>query len=126
VLAHAGLKRLGLTDRVTQRLDIVPAAGQGAIGIECRENDDKILKIISPLNDDLTFRVVGLERDFLKMVNGSCQTPVGCHVEGLSGEPQKFVMRCFLSKTDGSDYFEKTVTGLWEEGPELLKNILPT
>lgn len=113
VLALAGLKRLGLAEHVTERLDLVAAAGQGAIGIECREDAVAIKKILSSLNDAETARCVAVERDFLRSVNGSCQTPVGCHVVTDAQDPSSYVMRTFQANPDGSDARETRVMGSW-------------
>jgi len=123
VLASAGLKRLGLWDRVTHSLDIVSAVGQGAIGVECRLSDEEMHQMLAALNDDLTQREVNLEREFLKKVQGSCQTPLGCRVTADSKDASRFMMRCFLSKPDGADFFEKTVGGLWSEGEKVVAGI---
>jgi hydroxymethylbilane synthase len=123
VLANAGLKRLGLSDRITHSLDIVSAVGQGAVGVECRNDDNDVCKMVSALNHDFTARAVNLEREFLKKVQGSCQTPLGCHVTEDPSDVNRFIMRCFLSKPDGTDYFEKTVGGLWRDGFAIVDGI---
>lgn len=123
VLATAGLKRLGFFGRITHTLDIVSAVGQGAVGIECRENDLQVCQMVAALNHDFTARAVNLERAFLKKVQGSCQTPLGCRVTEDPSDAGRFVLRCFLSKPDGSDYFEKTVGGLWSEGEKTVAGI---
>lgn len=115
VLALAGLKRLGLAEHVTERLELVAAAGQGAIGIECREDAVAIIKILSGLNDAETARCVAVERNFLRSVNGSCQTPVGCHVVTDTQDKNRYVMRTFQANPDGSDARETRVTGSWPQ-----------
>ncbi len=82
ILASAGVKRLGHEDRITEYLptDIsLPAIGQGAIGIECREDDDFINEIISRLNHAETAVCVRAERAFLKQLEGGCQVPIAAH-----------------------------------------------
>lgn len=79
LLAVAGLKRLGLLDKATTILsleDFIPAVGQGALGIQCREADTDLLKLLAPLNHLATFQAVTAERGFLKALNGSCRTPL--------------------------------------------------
>lgn len=124
VLAMAGLKRLGLAGRITQRLDLVSAAGQGAIAIECREGDAETSRLLGKLNDAETARCVALERAFLKKVQGSCQTPVGCFVKTDVLDSERFVMRCFLAEPDGSKAWEKTVSGNWDEAGNALATIV--
>lgn len=79
ILASAGLKRLGLSERIRHTLDSelsLPAVGQGALGIECRANDDAILQLITPLADDITTACVMAERAFNRYLQGGCQVPI--------------------------------------------------
>lgn len=79
VLAAAGVKRLGLTDRVVEYFDldlIIPANGQGAVGIETRTNDANIARLIAPLNHRPTWITVSAERAFLRELEGGCQVPI--------------------------------------------------
>lgn len=78
VLAAAGLKRLGLEKEITEYLDIIPAVGQGAIGIEIRADDHKSRSLLQSLNDPETFACVTVERAFSQALQGDCQTPLGC------------------------------------------------
>lgn len=125
VLAVAGLKRLGLSQKITQVLDIVPAAGQGAIGIEIRSQDETLKEILKCLHHEFTARCVDLERQYLRAVQGDCQTPLGCHVVFDEKDPQKFMMCYFLANPDGSDYREGKTAGLWKEADRVLKGCLP-
>ena len=80
VVAHAGLKRLGLTNFVTQVFDeesFLPQAGQGALAVEVRSKDLEIQELIKPLNHQPTFHRVLAERSFLRHLEGGCQIPVG-------------------------------------------------
>ncbi|XP_014216233.1 uncharacterized protein LOC106645005 [Copidosoma floridanum] len=80
ILAVAGLKRMGWEDRISQYLeseDTLYAVGQGALAVECREGDSRILSLLEPLNDlQTTLRCVA-ERSFLKYLGGGCSAPVG-------------------------------------------------
>ena len=79
LLAMAGLKRLGLTDRVTAPIPIevmLPAVAQGAIGVEIRFDDDATAALLAPLNDAATALCVTAERAFLARLEGSCRTPI--------------------------------------------------
>lgn len=79
ILAAAGVKRLGWSDRITEILSpeiCLPAIGQGAIGIECRVNDRFINDLIAPLNHRETAICVLAERAFLKRLEGGCQVPI--------------------------------------------------
>ncbi|XP_015183013.1 PREDICTED: porphobilinogen deaminase isoform X1 [Polistes dominula] len=79
ILAVAGLKRMGWNDRISQILEpeeALYAVGQGALGVECRESDWKILSLLEPLHDvDTALRCV-CERSFLKTLGGGCSAPV--------------------------------------------------
>jgi hydroxymethylbilane synthase len=78
-LATAGLVRLGLEDRITERLDcgqLLPAVGQGALGIEVRSDDRLTLKILSQLNDQNTYAAVIAERSMMRTLKGGCLAPV--------------------------------------------------
>ncbi|MDR3471836.1 MAG: hydroxymethylbilane synthase [Devosia sp.] len=84
LLAAAGLKRLGRLDRVTGYLDPVkfpPAPAQGAIGIEIRDHDSRVLDLVLPLGHATTLTAVIAERAFLKQLDGSCRTPIGAFTE---------------------------------------------
>ena len=80
VLAEAGLVRLGLADRITERLDpewMLPAVGQGAIGLECREADREIRHNAEALTDPESYARVTAERAFLAALGGGCLVPIG-------------------------------------------------
>jgi hydroxymethylbilane synthase len=80
VLAQAGLRRLGLAERISWVLPfevMLPAVGQGALGIECRADDDKTLAALRPLEDAATCAAVTAERALLAHLRGGCMAPVG-------------------------------------------------
>ena len=80
VLAEAGLARLGLTDRIAERLDpgwMLPAVGQGAIGLECRDDDGDTRAVVRAVNDPETWARVTAERAMLWALGGGCLVPVG-------------------------------------------------
>jgi hydroxymethylbilane synthase len=84
VLALAGLRRLGRASEVTQILDpgvLLPAAGQGAIALEARGDDNPVRDACAPLNDPRTARCVEAERAFLGVLGGGCNTPLGALAE---------------------------------------------
>ena len=89
VLAAAGLKRLGLEDSITEMLDteiMLPAAGQGFLGIEARASDEEILEVARSLEND-TARIEAMsERHLLDLLDGGCRAPVGilaCASDGV-------------------------------------------
>ncbi|MGB1701184.1 MAG: hydroxymethylbilane synthase, partial [Nannocystaceae bacterium] len=84
ILAAAGLHRLGLEDRITEYLDVerfCPAACQGILGVECREDDARIRSLLKPLNDRGASIAAAAERAYLETLEGGCQVPMGCYAE---------------------------------------------
>lgn len=80
LLAKAGLNRLGLeTGTVLPVAEFIPAAGQGALGIECRADDTHIHDLLAPLKHADTEAAVACERAFLRTLDGSCRTPIAGH-----------------------------------------------
>ncbi|MDN7245903.1 hydroxymethylbilane synthase [Planococcus shenhongbingii] len=90
LLAAAGLKRMGWKDEiVTEFLEVdecLPAIGQGALGIECREDDAELLAELAKVNDENTALAVTAERKFLKDMDGSCQVPIAGYATVNNGE----------------------------------------
>ena len=84
VLAHAGLKRLGLADKVVQVFsteEMLPAVAQGALAIEARRDDAETLRRLAPLEDRTTRIQIEAERGFLRKLQGGCQVPIAGHAE---------------------------------------------
>ncbi|HDO26320.1 MAG TPA: hydroxymethylbilane synthase, partial [Nitrospirae bacterium] len=84
IVAAAGVKRLGMADRITETFgpDItLPAIAQGAIGIECRKDDEHINELLGPLNHTQTSVCVRAERAFLKKLEGGCQVPIAAYAQ---------------------------------------------
>ncbi len=111
VLAAAGVRRLGLADRITQVLDesiMLPAVGQGALCIEIRENDPRVAPVVAALDDLPTRRVVMGERMFLKRLEGGCQVPIAGH-----GHIDKngYTLTGLVCDVDGSHQVKQSLTG---------------
>jgi hydroxymethylbilane synthase len=82
VLAAAGLKRLGLTDRIRhifETTEMLPAAGQGALGIEIRSDRADLRALLAPLADSVTWQRVAAERAVSRAMGGSCSMPLAAH-----------------------------------------------
>ena len=82
VLAAAGLKRLGLESRIRavfETTQMLPAAGQGALGIEVRTGRDDVMRALQPLMDETTWLVVAAERAVSRVMGGSCSMPLAAH-----------------------------------------------
>jgi hydroxymethylbilane synthase len=89
VLARAGLARLGRLSEITETLDpiqVLPAPGQGALGVECRADDAEVLKVLAPLEDAATRSAVLAERQLLATLEAGCTAPVGALAEVVEGE----------------------------------------
>ncbi len=102
VLARAGLNRLGLGARATENIApevMLPAVGQGALGIEQRADDDEVTKLLAPLSHSDTKILVTAERGVMLAINGNCTTPVGAF--GVRQGDSLF-LRAFLAEPDGS------------------------
>ena len=104
ILASAGLMRLGMADRITQRLPTsisLPAGGQGAVGIECRSNDTRMQELIAPLHHLESAICVRAERAANKHLQGGCQVPIACFAE-LSDNGVTVNLRGLVGSVDGS------------------------
>jgi hydroxymethylbilane synthase len=105
VLARAGLSRLGRLAEVTETLDpiqVLPAPGQGALGIECRADDTAVLAALVPLEDPATRAAVTAERQMLATLEAGCTAPVGALAEVVEGEDgPELWLRGALGQEDG-------------------------
>jgi hydroxymethylbilane synthase len=110
VLALAGLERLGQTQAITERLaldDMLPAPGQGALAIQCRDESDS-LKWLAPLNHMPTEVAVTAERAFLAALGGGCSLPVGAYAEIVD---HKLLLRGRVTALDGSQQIDVALDG---------------
>ena len=92
VLAAAGLKRVGLTDKISEYLNgevFPPAPAQGVLYIQCRENDEEIKGILKSIHNEDIAKIVEIEREFSKIFDGGCHTPMGCYSQ-VDGDKIKF------------------------------------
>jgi len=108
ILAAAGLKRLGLGDRIRRILsteEMLPAIGQGALGLEIREDDAQTLELISFLNHPPTEIAVKAERAFLRRLEGGCQVPIAAKGTLTNGSLH---LSGFVSELDGSRVVRKS------------------
>ncbi|WP_407331850.1 hydroxymethylbilane synthase [Enterovibrio sp. 27052020O] len=119
ILAAAGLKRLGLHDRIRNEIEpeeILPAVGQGAVGIECRLDDERVRALLEPLADaNTTYRVL-CERAMNNRLQGGCQVPIGSYSE-IQGD--QIYLRALVGEPDGSEIIRGEVTGPLEKAEEL-------
>lgn len=102
VLAAAGVRRMGWDDRITEALPLagfVPSPGQGALVIEARRDDGRVVGWLSQLNDRTVSRAVLAERAFLRTVGGGCTAPIGAHA---SPDGAGWRLRAMLGSEDGA------------------------
>jgi hydroxymethylbilane synthase len=102
ILAAAGLKRLGLEDRITRLIppaESLPAPGQGALGVECLSGRADLIDALAALNHAATARCVAAERAFSRALSGSCNVPLGAYAEA---EGANLRLRGFVGAPDGS------------------------
>ncbi|MBZ0090741.1 MAG: hydroxymethylbilane synthase [Sulfuricellaceae bacterium] len=123
ILAAAGLKRLGLGERITALIaseESLPAVGQGALGIECRAARTDVLALLAPLNSPESAACVTAERAMSRKLNGSCQVPLGGYAELRGG---KLWMRGFVARTDGSTVLRAEAEGDLDAAEQLGESI---
>lgn len=123
ILASVGLKRLDLQDRIKQYIDInsiLPAVGQGAIGIETRANDKPLLDILSVLDDKNSRICIQAERAMNKALQGGCQVPIACYSQ-LNNDILS--LQGLVGSIDGSKIIKATVEGSIND-PEKLGQTL--
>src|SRR5215211_5542574 len=106
LLAVAGLKRLGLAQRITTILephDFLPAVGQGAIALVARADDAATREAVARIGDGTTITQLAAERAFLAVLDGSCRTPIAGHAAVAGG---RVAFRGLIAKPDGSEVLE--------------------
>ena len=115
ILASAGLIRLGLVDRIASFIEVeqsLPAAGQGAVGIECRTDDVQVKQLLAPLADAETTCCVLAERAMNNHLQGGCQVPIGGYAVLQQGQ---LYLRALVGNVDGSQIIRA-------EGKSAVKN----
>ncbi len=115
VLARAGLLRLGAATEGAELLApelCLPAVGQGALGIECRQGDEWMLEVLSKLDDAETHVAVSAERGVMLAVDGSCQVPVAAYARR---EGRDIVLSGMLARPDGAELRRRVRRAPWPE-----------
>jgi hydroxymethylbilane synthase len=111
LLARAGLDRLGLPDvpaSVLSPEEMLPAVGQGVIGIECRKEDEALIELFQKIDHGPSSQSVHAERAMLDVLDGSCHTPIGAYAMINNGQLH---LRGLVARADGSECFETECTG---------------
>lgn len=119
ILAAVGLKRLGLQKRIKQYIDtdlILPAVGQGAVGIETRINDETILQLLAPLDDKNSRICIQAERAMNQALQGGCQVPIACQSLLTNN---LLTLTGLVGSLDGSTIIKVSVTGAATEAESL-------
>ena len=107
ILAAAGLKRVGLQDKITEYLSVeqmIPAPAQGILCIQCKEDNQDIIKILNEIDDKKTRIICEAEREFSKIFDGGCHTPMGC--SAVIDNDELLLSGMYFS--DGELYFGET------------------
>lgn len=119
ILARAGVERLKLQKYISSIIstdEILPAVGQGALGIEIRKDNSLALKAVKKIHDEKTYLAVTAERSLLKSLEGGCQVPIGAYAQV---KPGGLFLESIVGSIDGSVTFRKKLRGT-KENPERL------
>ena len=120
VVAATALDRLGLADRIAERLDLdamVPQVAQAALAVECREGDGATRTLLARVEHGPTRRAVDAERGFLAELGGDCSLPAAAHA--VIGEGDRLTISGLLASEDGTLVLRHEVAGAAADGPEL-------
>lgn len=111
VLAHAGVSRLGLAATITEVLPteiMLPAVGQGALGIETRADDAETIRLVSALDHSASHSAVVAERALLRELEGGCQVPLGAWARV---ENEELLLEACVFSTDGREFVRREISG---------------
>ena len=122
LLALAGLRRLGIEDAgiVLSAEEMLPAVGQGALGVECRADDAGSLALLAALDHPESAACVRAERALLAALDGSCHTPIAGHAEIAAG---RLHLRALIARPDGSECLRAARSGAAEAGEALGQEV---
>jgi len=118
------LKRLGLHSRirnVIESTDMLPAVGQGALGLEIRAGDSQLAELVKPLIDPVCTALVSAERSVSKALGGSCQVPIAGYA--TLNDAHTFTLRGLVASPDGKTVIEKSAQASlqhWETAADLV------
>jgi hydroxymethylbilane synthase len=123
ILARAGVERLGLEKNISSFIDadeILPAVGQGALGIEIRESDKETENILKQIHDQETYYAVLAERSLLRTLEGGCQVPIGTYSEIKVNE---LFMKAYVGSVNGKIAFRDNISGNKNDAEKLGKQL---
>lgn len=124
ILAVAGLKRMDFYKNITEILDentFLPACGQGAIGIECRDNDTEVINLLNPINDATTSICVNAERHISAALGGSCRVPLAVYCRPIFADT--LLISAKVLSSDGEIVLESAREGNFSDADHLAHEI---
>lgn len=121
VLAEAGISRMKLHQLKYQRLELVPAPGQGALAIEIQKNQDDLVKALRVVHCDITQKQVEMERAVMRALGGNCSVPLGVHAQFLN---HQWILEAYLGSPDGQLALHYQVRGIESEAQSLVQKIV--
>ncbi len=124
ILASAGLKRLGFEDRIADLISTetsLPAIGQGAIGIECRDNDTATREILAPLHHEPTSLSVIAERGVSTALSANCHLPIAAHA---TQSANALTLNALVGLPDGSKIVRASATGPHDEITQVIQQVV--
>jgi len=119
ILAAAGLERLQLDHHISQQFlpsEMLPAAAQGVLGIECMENNTQLRAVLEQLSDPVTVQTTAAERAIARVLNASCQSPVAAYAT-VSNET--LALTALVAHPDGSQSIRESISGAATEAEQL-------
>jgi hydroxymethylbilane synthase len=131
VLAYAGLARIGHVGAVTQVFEpdeMLPAPGQGALAVECREGDAELAALLQAVTDEASAAAVTAERSLLEALEAGCSAPIGAYAAVTPGQQGQLRMRAAVMSPDGSRVLRAhggaAAAGAWQLGRDLAAELL--
>jgi hydroxymethylbilane synthase len=126
ILATAGLVRLGLEERIVERIPtevMIPAIGQGVIAVETRADDDEVNALLAPLDHPQTRSAITAERAVLHRLGGGCHVPIAAHADVLPHDPSHLILRGMIASPDGARLLSAHVVGPLTEAAALGRHL---
>jgi len=126
ILATAGLVRLGLEERIVERIPtevMIPAIGQGVIAVETRADDDEVNALLTPLDHPQTRSAITAERAVLHRLGGGCHVPIAAHADVLPHDPSHLILRGMIASPDGARLLSAHVVGPLTEAAALGRHL---
>jgi len=131
VLAYAGLARIGQAGAVTQVFEpdeMLPAPGQGALAVECREDDAELAALLQAVTDEASVAAVTAERSLLEALEAGCSAPIGAYAAVFPGSTAQLQMHAAVMSPDGSRVLRAhggvPTAGAWQLGRDLAAELL--